>query len=78
MNTFVTPLPSTGTAGTPGLAALARGGLAGVGRALWRAMQESGRARARAELLSLADAHERTQPNFARELRCAAGYDPIA
>lgn len=75
MNTFVTPLPQAGTAG---LAAMARRSLAGVGQSLWRAMQESGRARARAELLNLAEACQRSQPNLARELRSAAAHDPLA
>jgi len=75
MNTFVTPLPQ---ARAVGLAAMARQGLAGIGQSLWRALQESGRARARAELLNLAAACESNQPNLARELRSAAAYDPLA
>ena len=78
MNTFVTALPGTRTAGAPGLVAMARRVLARLAEAIWRAKQETGRARARAELLSLAAAHDRTQPNFARELRCAAGDDSLA
>ena len=75
MNTFVTPLPQ---ARTTGLAAMARRSLAGVGQSLRRAIQKAADARARAELLNLADACQRSQPNLASELRCAAAYNPLA
>lgn len=75
MNTFVTTLPQ---ARAGGLVMRARRVLTAFGQSIWRAMQESGRARGRAELLNLADACERSQPNLARELRSAAAYDPLA
>ena len=40
-----------------------------------KGMQASSQARARAELLKLADAYERTQPAFAAELRAASSFD---
>ena len=40
-----------------------------------KAMRASSEARARAELLKLADAYERTQPTFAAELRAASTFD---
>ena len=40
-----------------------------------KGMQASSQARARAELLKLADAYERTQPAFAAELRAASAFD---
>ena len=76
MNTFVTPLPHVRAGGAQTSVAGRR--LARLGASVWRAMQESGRARARSELLTLADACERNQPNLARELRAAAAHDPLA
>ena len=40
-----------------------------------KGLQASSQARARAELLKLADAYERTQPAFAAELRAASAFD---
>ena len=79
MNTYVTPSPHARAGGAHiGVASAARSRLARLGAAIWRAMQESGRARARSELLNLAEGCERSQPNLARELRAAAAYDPLA
>ena len=79
MNTYVTPLPHVRAGGAHTSVASAAGRrLARLGASVWRAMQESGRARARSELLTLADACERNQPNLARELRAAAAHDPLA
>lgn len=75
MHIFATLLPQVRTTG---LAAMARQRLAGIGQPLRRATQESARARARAALMNLADACERSQPNLARELRCAAAHNPPA
>ena len=60
MNTYVTPLPHVRAGGAHISVASAAGRrLARLGASVWRAMQESGRARARSELLTLADACER-------------------
>ena len=40
-----------------------------------KGLQASSQARARAELLKLADAYERSQPAFAAELRAASAFD---
>ncbi|CAN5662173.1 hypothetical protein BH09PSE5_BH09PSE5_24390 [soil metagenome] len=42
---------------------------------LRRGLQAQSQARARSELLKLADAYERTQPAFAAELRAASTFD---
>ena len=79
MNTYVTPLSHERAGGAHiSLARASRRWLARLGGSIWRAMQESGRARARSELLTLAEACERNQPNLARELRAAAAHDPLA
>lgn len=79
MNTYFTPMPAIEAGGAPlGVARAARRRLARLGASIWRAMQASGRARARRELLNLADGCERNQPNLARELRTAAAHDPLA
>ena len=79
MNTYVTPLPHVRVGGAHiSVASAARRRLARLGDSIWRALQESGRARARSELLNLAEACERNQPNLARELRAAAAHDPLA
>lgn len=79
MNTNVTPLPAIAAGGAHiGVARAARRQLARVGASIWRTLQESGRARARYELLKLARACEHNQPNLARELRAAAAHDPLA
>lgn len=45
--------------------------LSRIGQAMWRGLQAAGQARARRELLRLADLHA-DQPEFARQLREAA------
>ena len=40
-----------------------------------KGLQASSQARARSELLKLADSYERTQPAFAAELRAASTFD---
>ena len=79
MNSATTSLPldlaatqaSTGTAsGQPSW-------LARAYRAVWRALQEAGQARARRELLEFAARCEAHQPELAKELRLAAGHDPL-
>jgi hypothetical protein len=45
--------------------------------AVWRALEESGQARARRHLLDFADRCEPSQPELAKELRIAAGHTPL-
>lgn len=49
--------------------------LARTGQWVWRAMEAHGQARARRELLQLADRCEKYQPDLARELRAASRHD---
>jgi hypothetical protein len=72
MNTVVTSLPKQPAA--PRL----RPWLARAGATIWRALEESGRARARRHLLDFADHCEALQPELAKELRGAARYNPLA
>jgi hypothetical protein len=44
------------------------------GQWFWRAMEAHGQARARRELLQLADRYEKYQPDLARELRAASRH----
>jgi hypothetical protein len=67
MNFAATALPSSPTA-SPLRTSLAR-----AGSALWRALEASGQARARRELLAFADRCESLQPDLAQELRVAVG-----
>jgi hypothetical protein len=67
MNTAVTSLPLSASA--PGL----RAWFARAGSAVWRALEASGQARARRELLAFADRCESLQPELAKELRTAVG-----
>lgn len=67
---------------TPRGAAWAADIAVGIGRAfdalmepVRKGMQASSQARARSELLKLADSYERTQPAFAAELRAASTFD---
>jgi hypothetical protein len=46
-------------------------------RSIWAALEESGRARARRELLGFAERCEAHQPELAKELRVAAGHDAL-
>ena len=78
MSTFVTPLPQAGAAESPTQAVQrARALWSRVTSAVWRALQESGRNRARRQLLDLADACHFSQPDLARELRAAAAFNPL-
>jgi hypothetical protein len=72
MNTAVTSLPTRPTA--PRL----RPWLARAGATVWRALEQSGRARAQRHLLEFADRCEGQQPELAKELRSAAGHNPLA
>jgi hypothetical protein len=45
-----------------------------AGAAVWRALEQSGQARARRHLLDFADRCEPSQPELAKELRVAAGH----
>jgi len=48
------------------------GWIAKVGQAVWRVLEASGQARARRDLIELANRYEALQPSFAQELRYAA------
>ncbi|MEP6876920.1 MAG: hypothetical protein ABI887_21380 [Burkholderiales bacterium] len=72
MNTAVTSLPKQLAA--PSL----RPWLARVSATVWRALEDSGRARARRHLLDFADHCEALQPELAKELRSAARHHPQA
>lgn len=49
-----------------------------VGGALWRTLEETGRARAQHHLLDFADQCQALQPELAKELRTAARHNPLA
>lgn len=70
MNTLITPLPMNSRPASARSAGL----VARIGASLWKWLEEVGRARARRELMALADLHESTQPEFAKELRAACGH----
>jgi hypothetical protein len=70
------PLQPGATASAPSPSGLQRW-LAAAAGAVWRAFQEMGRARARRELLEYAERCEAYQPELAKELRAAAGHDPL-
>ena len=72
MNTAVSSLPLEPVA--PGL----RVWLARTGTAIWRALEEVGRARASRHLLDFADQCQAMQPELAKELRMAAHHGPMA
>lgn len=72
MNTALTSSPLLAT--TPRL----RPWLASVGGALWRTLEETGRARAQRHLLDFADQCQALQPELAKELRTAARHNPLA
>ena len=72
MNIAFTLLPKQPTTPRP------RPWLARAGAAVWRALEESGRARARRHLIDFADHCEAQQPELAKELRIAAGHNPLA
>jgi len=72
MNTAVSSLSLP--VSTPGL----RPWLARTGAAIWRALEESGRARASRHLLDFADQCQALQPELAKELRMAAHNGPTA
>ena len=78
MSTFVTPLPQAGAAASPAQAVhRARALWSRLSSAVWRALQEWGRNRARRQLLDLADACHFSQPDLAHELRVAAAFNPL-
>jgi hypothetical protein len=52
--------------------------LARTGAAVWRALEEAGRARASRHLLDFADQCQTLQPELAKELRMAASHGPMA
>ena len=52
--------------------------LARTGAAVWRAFEETGRARAERHLLEFADHCEALQPELAKELRMAARHDSLS
>ena len=72
MNTAVTSLPKQPTA--PSRSPW----LARASATVWRALEESGRARARRHLLDFAEHCEALQPELAKELRSAARHNPLA
>ena len=72
MNTAVTSLPKQ-----PAASRL-RPWLARAGATVWRALEQSGRARAQRHLLEFADRCEAQQPELAKELRSAARHNPLA
>ena len=49
-----------------------------AGAAIGRALEASGRARARRQLLDFAARCEAAQPELAKELRAASGHDTLA
>jgi hypothetical protein len=69
MTTLITPLSTS-------LSAPVRAGassrLARLGSAIWRALEATGRARVRRQLLDFADRCESNQPELAKELRAAS------
>lgn len=67
MNTLITLLP---LASSPARAQGA-GHMARIGASIWRWMESIGQARARRELLMLADQYDITQPELAKVLRAA-------
>ncbi|MEP7297698.1 MAG: hypothetical protein ABI702_16060 [Burkholderiales bacterium] len=70
MNTAVSSLPMHSAAGA--LSWLSR-----AGTTVWRALEESGRARAQRHLLDFADQCQALQPDLAKELRAAARQGPL-
>jgi hypothetical protein len=72
MNTAAASLPTHVTA--PSL----RSALARFGGAVWRALEDTGRARAQRHLLDFADQCQGLQPELAKELRAAAHQGPMA
>ena len=67
MNIAFTLLPKRPVAQRPWLAR--------AGTAVWRALEQSARARAQRHLLDFADRCEGQQPELAKELRSAARYN---
>jgi hypothetical protein len=57
------------------LASAVRRAVARAGRAVWRALEAQGRARARLELRKAAERYALAQPDIARTLRAASRYD---
>jgi len=76
MNTAVRSLPLAPSRGAAG-AGVPRS-IVRAGRALWRALQAVGEARAHRQVLELADRFEALQPELAKELRAACRQGPMA
>ncbi len=70
MNTLITLRPLTPQpAAAQGVGLVAR-----IGAAVWKWLEEVGRARARRDLMALAARCETNQPELAKELRAACYY----
>lgn len=79
MSTFASFATRRSALNAPAIAPVTRPGwLARVGRSIWDAMERAGRARARREFDDLAWRYSASQPEFAKELRAAAGRDDRA
>jgi hypothetical protein len=72
MTTLITPL-SLGLP-QPGRTTAVAAWLARFGSSVWRALEATGQARARRELLDFADRCESNQPELAKELRSASAW----
>lgn len=72
MNTAAASLP------TQVIVPPVRSVLARLGGAVWRALEDTGRARAQRHLLDFADQCQGLQPELAKELRAAAHQGPMA
>src|SRR5258708_1169371 len=76
MSTFSTSFPASvgadrSVGATPSSSPGAGTWFTRAGRAIWRALEDSGRARARRDLFDLAERYDAQQPEFAKELRAA-------
>ena len=69
MTTLITPLS---TALSAPVRAAGPSRLARLGSSIWRALEATGQARARRQLLDFADRCEWNQPELAKELRAAS------
>jgi hypothetical protein len=79
MNSATTSLPlQSGKRALAPAAASLNAWFGRAGRFVSTALQESGRARARRELLDFAERCQAHQPELAKELRFAAGQDTLA
>ena len=75
MNSAFTSLPLP--AGALASASGQPGFFTRASRAVYRALEASGQARARRHLLDFAAQCEAQQPELAKELRAACGHDPL-